>query len=74
MQNKEFKLRLISKLEKVNKEIHDKDLFPKDYLLDVIQYIAEFVKLDEEKEYEDWLHDWNRHQFYEDDDDSEEIE
>ena len=39
-----YKLKLISKLEKVNKEIHDKNLFPKDYLLDVIKHIAGFDK------------------------------
>lgn len=42
---RKYKLKLISKLEKVNKEIHDKNLFPKDYLLDAIKHIAGFDKI-----------------------------
>ena len=33
---RKYKLKLISKLEKVNKEIHDKNLFPKDYLQTIL--------------------------------------
>ncbi len=42
---RKYKLKLISKLEKVNKEMHDQNLFPKDYLLDVIKHIAGFDQI-----------------------------